>query len=162
MTRRGKRVYVKSFGCPTNIADGECIVGCLSQAGYEIVENVDAADILIYNTCAVKSPTENRITDVLRRVSEDKQLIITGCLPLINFERLKTQVKFDGVLGPAPGPGIVKVLNMVGRGEKVVMLKHDSKPSLDLPKTPVNKAVGIVPINYGCLGSCSYCCVLRK
>ncbi len=160
MTRRGKRVYVKSFGCPTNIADGECIVGCLSRAGYEIVENVDAADILIYNTCAVKSPTENRIIDLLRRVSEDKQLIITGCLPLINFERLKAQVKFDGVLGPAPGSGIVEAVNKVSRGEKVVMLKHDSKPSLDLPKTPVNEAVGIVPINYGCLGSCSYCCVL--
>lgn len=160
MTRGGKRVYVKSFGCPTNIADGEHIVGCLSRDGYEIVENVQAADILIYNTCAVKSPTENRMIDILRRVPEDKQLIVTGCLPLINFERLKAQVKFDGVLGPAPGFGIVKVVNMVRRGEKVVMLKHDSKPSLDLPKTPVNKAVGIVPINYGCLGSCSYCCVL--
>ncbi len=160
MTRRGKRVYVKSFGCPVNIADGECIVGCLSQAGYEIVENVDAADILIYNTCAVKSPTENRMIDVLRRVSEDKRLIITGCLPLINFERLKAQVKFDCVLGPAPGSGIVEAVDNVSRGQKVVMLKYDSKPSLDLPKTPVNEAVGIVPINYGCSGSCSYCCVL--
>lgn len=160
MTKKGKRVYVKSFGCPTNIADGECIVGCLSQVGYEIVENVDAADILIYNTCAVKSPTENRIIDLLRRVSEDKRFIITGCLPLINFERLKAQVKFDCVLGPAPGSGIVEAVNKVSRGQKVVMLKYDSKPSLDLAKTPVNEAVGIVPINYGCSGSCSYCCVL--
>lgn len=157
---KDKRVYIKSFGCPTNIADGECIAGCLSQAGYEIVENVDAADILIYNTCAVKSPTENRMIDVLRRVSEDKRLITTGCLPLINFERLKAQVKFDGVLGPAAGSGIVEAVNKVSHGEKVVTLKYDSKPSLDLPKTPVNEAVGIVPINYGCSGSCSYCCVL--
>ena len=160
MTRKDKRVYIKSFGCPTNIADGEFIAGCLSQVGYEIVEKVDAADILIYNTCAVKSPTENRMIDVLRRVSEDKRLIITGCLPLINFERLKAQVKFDGMLGPAPGSGIVEAVNKVSHGEKVVTLKYDSKPSLDLPKTPANEAVGIVPINYGCSGSCSYCCVL--
>jgi MiaB-like tRNA modifying enzyme len=160
VTIKGKRVYVKSFGCPTNIADGECIVGCLSQVGYEIVENVEAADILIYNTCAVKSPTENRMIHVLRKVSQDKRLIITGCLPLINFERLKAQVKFDGMLEPAPGSGIVEAVNKVSRGQNVVVLKYDSKPSLDLPKTPVNEAVGIVPINYGCLGSCSYCCVL--
>ena len=160
MTRRSKRVYVKSFGCPTNIADGECIVGCLSRVGYEIVENVEAADILIYNTCAVKSPTENRMIHVLRKVSQDKRLIITGCLPLINFERLKAQVKFDGMLGPAPGSGIVEAVNKVSHGQNVVKLKYNSKPSLDLPKTPVNEAVGIVPINYGCSGSCSYCCVL--
>lgn len=160
MTKKGKRVYVKSFGCPTNIANGECIVGCLSQVGYEIIENVEAADILIYNTCAVKSPTENRIIDILRRVSEDKRLIITGCLPLINFERLKAQVKFDGILGPAPGSGIVESVNKVSQGQNVVKLKNNSKPSLDLPKTPVNETVGIVPINYGCSGACSYCCVL--
>ncbi len=40
------------------------------------------------------------------------------------------------------------------------MLEKNSKPSLGLPKIPVNRIVGIVPINYGCLGSCSYCCVL--
>ncbi|UCE28851.1 MAG: tRNA (N(6)-L-threonylcarbamoyladenosine(37)-C(2))-methylthiotransferase [Candidatus Bathyarchaeota archaeon] len=160
IARAGKRVYVRSFGCPTNIADGECIIGCLSQVGYEIVENVEAADILIYNTCAVKSPTENRMIEVLRRVSEDKQLIVTGCLPLINFERLRNQVRFDGVLGPAPGSEIIKAVDKVGRGEKVVTVKRDSKPGLDLPRTHLNETVGIVPINYGCLGSCSYCCVL--
>jgi len=36
----------------------------------------------------------------------------------------------------------------------------DSKPGLGLPKIPVNSVVGIIPINYGCLGACSYCCVL--
>ncbi|MFX1475833.1 MAG: hypothetical protein ACFFCO_10220, partial [Promethearchaeota archaeon] len=52
-----RHVYVKSFGCPTNIADGEVISGCLLEAGYEIVESPRNADVLIYNTCAVKSPT---------------------------------------------------------------------------------------------------------
>ena len=83
-----KRVYVKSFGCPTNIADGECIAGCLSSAGYEVVENISDADILIYNTCAVKTPTENRMISVLRRIPEDKRVVVTGCLPLTSYERL--------------------------------------------------------------------------
>jgi MiaB-like tRNA modifying enzyme len=160
MTARSKRVYVKSFGCSTNLADGELIAGCLVEHGYEVVETVADADVLVYNTCAVKTPTENRIIEILRRAPREKRLIVTGCLPLINFGRMRAEVKFDGVLGPAPGPKIVEAMDKVNRGEVVVALERNSKPSLDLPKIPMNRIVGIIPINYGCLGSCSYCCVL--
>lgn len=160
MAGKSRRVYIKSFGCPTNLADGEVIAGCLSEAGYEIVEMPQSAGILIYNTCAVKAPTENRMIDILKKVLRGKRLIVAGCLPLINFERLKAQVRFDGVVGPAPGSKIVDIVRRVGNGEKVVMLDRGSKPSLSLPKIPVNNVTGIIPINYGCLGACSYCCVL--
>jgi len=159
MVERSKRVYVKSFGCSANLADGEVIAGCLSKAGFEVVDDPQDAEILLYNTCAVKSPTENRVIDILRKAPKDKRLIVTGCLPLINFERLKNEVEFDGVAGPAPGAKIVEILRRVAAGEKVVYLGGVSKPSLCLPKIPVNRVVSIVPINYGCLGSCSYCCV---
>jgi len=154
------RVYVRNFGCPTNLADGELMVGCLSRAGYTIVDEVHNADILIYNTCAVKTPTENRMIEILGRVPRDKKLIVAGCLPLINFERLRTEVKFDGVLGPAPGSEIIEAVHGVDQGERCFMLEKDFKPRLDLPKIPINKVIGIIPINYGCLGACSYCCVL--
>ena len=160
MAGKSRRVYVKSFGCPTNLADGEVIAGCLSGAGFDVVEETHNADILIYNTCAVKSPTENRMVDILRKAPRDKRLIVTGCLPLINFERLKAEVDFDSVVGPAPGAKIVDVVRRVDHGEKVVALVRDSKPSLSLPKVPINSVTGIIPINYGCLGACSYCCVL--
>ena len=160
MAEKFRRVYVKSFGCPTNLADGEVIAGCLSRAGFDVVEETRNADILIYNTCAVKSPTENRMIDLLRKAPRDKRLIVTGCLPLINFERLKAEVDFDGVVGPAPGARIVEVVRRVGRGEKVVVLVRNSKPSLSLPKISINTVTGIIPTNYGCLGACSYCCVL--
>jgi threonylcarbamoyladenosine tRNA methylthiotransferase CDKAL1 len=154
-----KRVYVKSFGCSANVADGEVIVGCLSEAGFQIVDCPRDAEILVYNTCAVKSPTENRVMDVLRKAPKDKLLVVTGCLPLINFERLKSEVAFDGVTGPAPGDTIVDVLRRVAAGEKVEFFGGFSTPSLCLPRVPVNPVVSIVPINYGCLGVCSYCCV---
>jgi len=160
MAEKRRRVYVKSFGCPTNLADGEVIAGCLSRAGFNVVEEVQNADILLYNTCAVKTPTENRMIDILRKAPKDKRLIVTGCLPLINFERLKAEVDFDGVVGPAPGAKIVEVVRRVDCGEKVVVLAKDSKPSLGLPKVPTKSVTGIIPINYGCLGACSYCCVL--
>lgn len=159
MVERSKRVYVKSFGCSANLADGEFIAGCLSRAGFEVVDEPQNAEILLYNTCAVKSPTENRVIDILRKAPKDKRLIVTGCLPLINFERLENEVEFDGVAGPAPGAKIVEILSRVAAGEKVVYLGGFSKPSLCLPKIPVNRVVSIVPINYGCLGNCSYCCV---
>jgi len=159
MVERSKRVYVKSFGCSANLADGEVIAGCLSKAGFEVVDDPQDAEILLYNTCAVKSPTENRVIDILRKAPRDKRLIVTGCLPLINFERLKNEVDFDGVAGPAPGAKIVEILRRVAAGEKVVYLGGVSKPSLCLPRIPVNPVVSVVPINYGCLGNCSYCCV---
>ncbi|NIR87589.1 tRNA (N(6)-L-threonylcarbamoyladenosine(37)-C(2))-methylthiotransferase [Candidatus Bathyarchaeota archaeon] len=160
MTQKLRRVYVRSFGCPTNLADGELMAGCLSEAGFDIVERVEDADVLIYNTCAVKTPTEDRMMHILRKAPRGKRLIVTGCLPLINFERVKAKVRFDAVLGPAPGSKIVEAVHKVGRGKRFVALEKNSKPSLGLPKIPVNRIVGVVPINYGCLGSCSYCCVL--
>ena len=153
------RVYVESFGCPTSKADGEFMAGCLLEAGYEVVDGAEDADILIYNTCAVKSPTENRMISMLKRVPKGKRLIVSGCLPLINLERLKAEVDFDGVAGPAPGCEIVEVVGAVCRGEKVMFLKGNSMPRLGLPRVSMNEVVGIVPICYGCLGSCSYCCV---
>jgi len=92
MIVRSRRIYLRSFGCPTNLADGEFMVGCLSKVGYEIVEEVERADVVVYNTCAVKTPTENRMMNILRRVPRSKKLIVAGCLPLINFERLKAEV----------------------------------------------------------------------
>jgi len=160
MTEESRRVYVKSFGCPTNLADGELMAGCLSEAGYNVVERIEDADFIVYNTCAVKTPTENRMMEILRKAPSDKRLIVTGCLPLINFERINTEVKFDGVLGPALGSKILEVVHKVGRGERVILMEKNLKPSLRLPKIPTNRVVGIIPINYGCLGSCSYCCVL--
>jgi threonylcarbamoyladenosine tRNA methylthiotransferase CDKAL1 len=159
MVNRSKRVYVKSFGCSANLADGEVISGCLSKCGFDIVENPKDAEILIYNTCAVKEPTENRIISILRKVPRGKKLVVTGCLPRINFERLEKEVDFNGVTGPAPGAKIAEVIRRVDGEEKVVSLEEVSEPSLCLSRIPVNKIVSVVPINYGCLGNCSYCCV---
>ena len=156
------QVFIKSFGCSANLADGEVLAGCLADAGYKLAETVEAADMVIYNTCAVKGPTENRMMAILKRVPPDKKLIVAGCLPLINFERLCKEVHFDGVVGPAAGDKIVDIVKRVLNGEKVVALEGaaNAKPSLNLPRLRLNPVIGIVPINYGCLGSCAYCCVV--
>jgi len=157
------RVLVKSFGCSTNLADGEVLAGCLAEAEHELVGSLSSADIVIYNTCAVKGPTENRMIETLKRIPANKKMIVVGCLPLINFERLSKEVmRFDGVVGPAAGDRIVDVVKRVLEGEKVVALTGavDAKPSLTLPRQKLNPAISIIPINYGCLGFCAYCCVI--
>jgi len=142
------------------MADGEFIIGCLLTEGYEIANRIEDADILVYNTCAVKTPTENRVIDLLKKAPKTKKVIVTGCLPLINFERLKKEVRFDGILGPAPGHRIVDVIQRVARNERVILLTGDVKPGLHLPRCFRNSIVSIVPVAYGCLGACSYCCVV--
>ncbi|NWG11424.1 tRNA (N(6)-L-threonylcarbamoyladenosine(37)-C(2))-methylthiotransferase, partial [Candidatus Bathyarchaeota archaeon] len=150
------------FGCSTNLADGEVLAGSLAQSGYKLVNDIASADVIIYNTCAVKGPTENRIIEVLKRVPGNKKLVVAGCLPLINFERLQSEVRFDGAVGPAAGEQIVNVVKHVSNGERIIALKEtvDAKPSLNLPRLQLNPTISIIPISYGCLGVCAYCCVV--
>jgi len=156
------QVFVKSFGCSTNLADGEVLAGCLAEARYKLASSVSAADMVIYNTCAVKGPTENRMIEILKKVPANKKLIVAGCLPLINLERLRKEVRFDGVVGPAAGDRIVNLVKRVSNGENAVALQGaiNAKPSLNLPRAQLNPMISIIPINYGCLGSCAYCSVI--
>jgi threonylcarbamoyladenosine tRNA methylthiotransferase CDKAL1 len=155
-------VFVKSYGCSANIADGEVLAGCLAKAGYMIAGSALEADVIIYNTCAVKGPTENRVISALKRAPKGKKVVVTGCLPLINFERINREVPFDAAVGPAAGNKIVGVVNRVLAGEKVVSLKGTltAKPGLHLPQLRTNPVVSVLPVSYGCLGSCTYCCVV--
>lgn len=156
-------IFLKSFGCATNLADSEVLAGCLAKAGHAIVQSVSAADLVLYNTCAVKGPTENRMIEALKRVPKEKKLVVSGCLPLINFDRLQAEVRFDGIAGPAAGSQIVSIVDRVGEGRKVVELQSslDAKPSLSLPQWRRDPIISVVPVSYGCLGSCAYCCVVH-
>ena len=154
------RVLVRSFGCSSSVADGEVMAGCLRAAGLELTASIEEADVVVFNTCAVKSPTENKMIHLLKRVPPEKRLVVAGCLPLINYPRLLHEVRFDAVVGPAFGERIVDVVERVAKGERVITLDGSQrKADLDLPRVRMNPVVGIVPIAYGCLGDCSYCCV---
>ncbi len=155
-------VFLKSYGCSANLADSEALAGSLAKAGYTLVDSVSKADVIIYNTCAVKGPTENRVVTALKRAPKGKKVIVAGCLPLINFERLRREVRFDGVVGPAAGGGIIDVVRRVLADEQVVDLEGalTTKPMLSLPQLRANPLISIIPVSYGCLGSCAYCCVV--
>ena len=156
------KVHIKNYGCSSNIADGETLAGCLKQAGYTLTATEAEADLVIYNSCAVKGPTENRIIDDIKHAPKNKKIIVAGCLPKISFERLSREAHFDGAVGPAVGKEIVDVVKRVLAGERIIDLATlKEKPSLSLPKLSTNPVVSVVPINFGCLGSCTYCCVVH-
>lgn len=155
------RVFVKTYGCSANSADSQVIAGCLLQAGYKLARSEGDAEVVIYNTCAVKAQTENRIIADLKGIAFDKKVIIAGCLPLICYERLRKEVRFDAAVGSAAGPAMADIVKRVSKGETVIELsKFEAAPKLDLPRARSNPVVSIIPVSSGCLGSCTYCCVV--
>src|SRR5512147_3225049 len=129
-----KAVFIKNYGCSSNTADTEVMAGCLAHAGFHIAETEAQADLLIYNTCAVKGPTENRVLNDIKTALTGKKVIVAGCLPKISYERLLREAHFDGVVGPAWGSDIVTVATRVLAGEKVIALDSPKEmPPLNLP-----------------------------
>jgi threonylcarbamoyladenosine tRNA methylthiotransferase CDKAL1 len=157
------QVFVRSFGCSANTADSEAISGCLVDSGFKLAVSEVEADVVIYNSCAVKGPTENRIISALKHIPSHKKVVVAGCLPLISFERLKREVRFDAIVGPSVGKDIVQIVRRILNGETIVNLEgtSTSKPELDLPRVRANSLISIVPVNFGCLGSCAFCCVVH-
>ncbi len=155
-------IHIETYGCSTNLADSETLEGCLTKAGFKLTQSASAADIVIYNTCAVKGPTENRIINKIKYTPKNKKIVVAGCLPLINFKRLQMETRFNAAVGPAAALQIADIVKRVTNGEKVIALENalNAKPPLDLPRQKPNPVISIIPINYGCLGSCAYCCVI--
>jgi len=157
-------IFIKNYGCASNTADAETIAGCLKQAGYQLSTNETEATIIIYNTCAVKGPTENRIINDIKQTPKNKKIILTGCLPKINLERLTKEVHFDAATGPSTGQEIPNIIQQILQNQKTTitpLTPPKEKPPLTLPKLPTNPLISIIPINFGCLGNCSYCCVVH-
>ncbi|MFQ5998501.1 MAG: tRNA (N(6)-L-threonylcarbamoyladenosine(37)-C(2))-methylthiotransferase [Candidatus Bathyarchaeia archaeon] len=152
-------VYVESHGCSENYADGQMMENALRNEGYRVVSRPEDATFLVYNTCAVKGPTENRMIHILKNSYPSKKLIVTGCLPNINFKRLNQEVRFDAAIGPSPGSQIVEVIRRIEHGEKPISLRRDSKPNLSLLSLTPAETIRIVPISYGCTSSCTFCSV---
>ena len=53
--------FVHSFGCQQNVSDGEKLKGMLAAMGFGLTDSVDEADVIIYNTCAVRENADDRV-----------------------------------------------------------------------------------------------------
>ena len=90
MSEMSIKFYLETYGCSLNAADSEIIVGTLTRIGGKRVDSIDAANLIILNTCGVKEPTEDRIISKLEQLSAGKTpVIVAGCLPKISLARIE-------------------------------------------------------------------------
>jgi len=149
-------VYIETYGCSHNQADSEQMAGLLKEAKFNIVDNIDDAYVVIINTCTVKTPTENNFYKRLKEVEalEDKKLIvIAGCIPQTDIKNIK---KYP-IIGTKQIHKVVEVVEEALNDNPLVYIDTHEMPPLDLPRVKKNSIVGIIPINRGCLGACSFC-----
>ncbi|MBS3136178.1 tRNA (N(6)-L-threonylcarbamoyladenosine(37)-C(2))-methylthiotransferase [Candidatus Woesearchaeota archaeon] len=149
------KVHFITQGCSANHADSEIMEGILSDKGHEIVDDENSADIIVYNTCTVKGKTETYFRKKLKELERKKKVIIAGCIP--QAEKNKEQFKEHSIIGTFQIDKIDYAVNETMEGNLVTLLKRENKSRLNLPKTRKNSIIEIVPINDGCLGSCTFC-----
>lgn len=162
-TRRlGRTVYVESYGCTANKADLEIMLAHILDSGYRVSCSLEEADFILVNTCGVKKPTEDRITERLRLFSSlNKPLIVSGCLPKINLKAImRAAPNASAILDPYSVDKIVSALKSAENGDKRrIFFSSRSAVKLEQPKIRLNRSIEIIPISEGCLGACSFCCV---
>lgn len=154
------KVYLETYGCAANQAHSEVMKGLLSRAGGQVVENEDIADMLILNSCIVKSPTENRIIHRLKEWKEEypnKEMIIAGCMPQAEYDRTVEFAPHASLVGPNNCRDIAKAVRKTMEGERVEYLDGRREEKLCLPRIRGNDLIDICEIAQGCPGNCSYC-----
>lgn len=144
------KYFIKTFGCQMNVADSGRVAAELTARGYQEVSSIEAADLVVVNTCMVRKSAEDRVYGLMRNLGRQrkglgrpKRIVLTGCL-----------------------------VGMVVRDKKGEMLRQfkEMMPEVDewLPIEEVgfgvspsrlNKRQALVPISNGCNNFCSYCVV---
>ncbi|MGC2473106.1 MAG: MiaB/RimO family radical SAM methylthiotransferase [Candidatus Sulfotelmatobacter sp.] len=79
-----KTFYLETFGCQMNVHDSEKVVGTLIQEGYQQVQTVEQADLILYNTCSIRDKAEqkvfHRLADFKKLQSQGKKFGVLGCV----------------------------------------------------------------------------------
>ncbi len=152
------KVYIESYGCSANQADGEMISGLLKKNGFDIINSPESSDINIINTCVVKSPTENRMIYRIKKLASLKTpLVITGCMPKTGKKTIEKIAPNASLLGPDSIEKIVDAVNAKIAGERKIFLENLRRPKVCLPRVRKNPVIEICEISTGCLGRCSFC-----
>jgi len=186
-----KKVYVRSNGCIDNLLDGKSFKKYFEENGWQIVQSPADADMILVNTCAFDKAHEDiSVSDIedLKKYTQ-AELVVTGCLPKINKERLDNV--FDGVsFGPKDRSRIKDIIHsdkdITWKSEhtisdeditqlphrkivhQVTKLKSMSGPlgKYILPNFEIGEVTGdhetfFLVLGEGCLANCSYCAIKK-
>ncbi|NIO22565.1 MAG: tRNA (N(6)-L-threonylcarbamoyladenosine(37)-C(2))-methylthiotransferase [Candidatus Aenigmarchaeota archaeon] len=143
-----KSIYIETYGCSANQSHSEVMAGILEDNGFSVTERIEKADVIVINTCIVKTPTENRIRDRIRFIRNKyprKKLVIAGCATDGEY-RIFRKLAPDAVF-----------LSSHNSKDIAGLLSKETKETKR--KIRINPLVGITEIASGCLGKCAYCIV---
>lgn len=167
---QGLKYFIKTYGCQGNLSDTEKIAGIFEQMSFTKALAEEAADIVLFNTCAIRENAENRVYGELGRIQKLKKqkpnLIIgvCGCMPQEEKTMLMLKKRFPhlnlifGTHNIVDLPSylydifvneksVIDVLSIEGHIAEMIPLKRDHEK-----KAWVN-------IMYGCDEFCTYCIV---
>lgn len=155
--------YIETYGCQMNVADSELLTSILSQAGHTCVANIEAAELILFNTCSVRAHAEERVLGRIsnelhrKRLNPNLKIGLLGCMAQRMGESL-LEKGVDLVVGVDQYHKLPELLK--SDSELPTLIDFDSTQLYDsfLP-THQNKTCAFVTIMRGCNNFCSYCIV---
>ncbi|MBQ9472574.1 MAG: tRNA (N6-isopentenyl adenosine(37)-C2)-methylthiotransferase MiaB [Ruminococcus sp.] len=162
--------YVRTYGCQQNVADSERIKGMLARAGYGFTENVEEADFILFNTCAVREHAEDRVfgnvgaLKKLKRRHPQILIALCGCMMEQEHvaERIHRSFPFVGLVFGTHCMHIFPELlyKSLVDGSRLIVRDNDDKLVHEgVPTLRDGSFKGWLPIMYGCDNFCTYCIV---
>ncbi|MBE6818473.1 MAG: tRNA (N6-isopentenyl adenosine(37)-C2)-methylthiotransferase MiaB [Ruminococcaceae bacterium] len=163
------KAYVHTYGCQGNVADSEKIEGMLLQIGYELTEDLSEADLVLYNTCAIREHAEHRVfgnVGALKHYkARKKDMIIALCGCMMQQSQVAEKIKksypfVNLVFGTHVVHRLPEFIYRVLCGNKVVCI--DENEGVIAEGLPIHRDGSFkawLPIMYGCNNFCSYCIV---
>lgn len=155
------KVFIESYGCTFNKADGQIIAGVLQENDIDIVDSIEQADVIIVNTCYVKLPTENKIVYKIQKLQNefpDKKIIIGGCMVEIDPEKLDKIGPNCSWIGPHQLNKSADIVKGTYCGDVVRESGFSKDSKVCVPKVTDDSLIHIIQICEGCLGACTFCC----
>ncbi|MFO0210799.1 MAG: radical SAM protein, partial [Pseudanabaena sp.] len=160
------KYHIVTFGCQMNKADSERMAGVLEDMGYQLTEESEEADLILYNTCSIRDNAEQKVYSYLGRQAKRKRenpnltLVVAGCVAQQEGEALLRRVpELDLVMGPQHVNRLGDLLSQVFNGNQVAATE-EAYIEEDITTPRRNSTVSAwVNVIYGCNENCTYCIV---
>ena len=162
--------YVETYGCQQNEADSEQIRGLLENCGYSICNQAEGADVVVFNTCAIREHAEQRVFGNLGALTHTKRrhpsqkIFLCGCMA--GQEHVAQRIRrsyphVDVCFNPHHLWQVPEYLwRVLTRKERVFATEEVPGVIAEgLPQRREGKIKAWVSIMYGCNNFCSYCIV---
>ncbi len=161
------KYFIVTYGCQMNVHESEKIAGILEGLGYEEGTSREDADIIVFNTCAIREGAEDRVLgnigNLKRLKKKNKNLIIAVCGCMTQKEqtaqRLMNTFPFiDIVIGTFNLPKLGYYIEAVKKGRQLEIFQEGDIDEV-LPYKRTSGENAWVNIMQGCNNFCTYCIV---